>query len=412
MPNINIRLDKAIFNDIYYPHLFNYAKRYEVYYGGAGSGKSHFVFQKVAIKALNNKRKILVVRKVSRTNKDSTFQLALDTLSRLKILGICNVNKSNLTITLPNGSVFLFYGLDDVEKLKSIVDITDIICEECSEMTLDDITQLDLRLRAKDKNLQMYFMFNPVSKANWTYKRWFADNMVIDDDTQILKTTYKDNKFLPDAYVQSLEKLRINNNTYYRIYTLGEFASLDKLVFTNWKQEDFNHAEIVGKLLIGLDFGFVNDKTGLIASVLDEANKRIYIFDSWGSTGKTNDEIAKIINTKGYSKSLIIADCAEQKSIEEIRRCGIQKIKASTKGKDSILHGIQKLQQYQIIVHSNCDEVITELENYSWVKDKQTGEYINKPIDDFNHYIDALRYSLQCVKDNKLKSINKSLLGI
>lgn len=412
MAKLNLKIDKGIFNDVYYPYLFEYKKRYEIYYGGAGSGKSHFVFQKVVIKALNNKRKVLVVRKVSRTNKDSTFQLALDTLARLKIIGLCNVNKSTLTITLPNGSVFLFYGLDDVEKLKSIVDITDIVCEECSEMTLDDISQLDLRLRAKADNLQMYFMFNPVSKVNWTYKRWFADGIQIDEDTQILKTTYLDNKFLPDAYIKSLERLKITNNAYYKIYTLGEFSSLDKLIFTNWKVQEFEHAEIQGKLLVGLDFGFVNDKTALIASILDEDAKKIYIFDCWGSTNKTNDEIANIIKAKGYCKSLIIADCAEQKSIEEIKRCGIQRIKASTKGKDSILHGIQKLEQYELIVHPKCDEVITELENYSWQKDKQTNEYINKPIDEFNHYIDALRYSLQCIKDNKLRTLDKSMLGL
>lgn len=339
--------------------------------------------------------------------------MLLDTLSKLKLLADCKVNKTNFTVTLPNNSVFLFYGMDDAEKIKSIAGITDIICEECTELTVDDVTQLDLRLRANSANLQMFFMFNPVSKANWVYKRWFAEDAYIDEKTtRIIRTTYKDNRFLPQEYVESLESMMQTNPTYYNIYALGEFCSLDKLVFRNWNIKEFNHSAIVGKLLIGLDFGFVNDTSALVASILDEDNKTIYIFEEWGDTNKTNDEIAAIISSLGFAKSTIIADCAEQKSIEEIKRCGIQKIKACMKGKDSIIHGIQKLQQYKIVVHPKCKKIITEFENYSWQKDKQSNEYINKPVDKFNHYIDALRYSLQCVQDNKLRTINKALLGL
>ena len=114
----------------------------------------------------------------------------------------------------------------------------------------------------------------------------------------------------------------------------------------------------------------------------------------------------------GFSKSTIIADSAEPKSIEEIKRLGISRIRPSLKGKDSIIHGIQKLQQYQIIVDPNCEGVITELENYSWKKDKQTGEYTNEPLDEFNHFLDALRYSLQCVGMGRLRTLDKSSLGI
>jgi phage terminase large subunit len=224
----------------------------------------------------------------------------------------------------------------------------------------------------------------------------------------ILKTTYKDNRFLPDSYIQALEAKINTNPNYYKIYALGEFITLDKLVFYNWKVEEFNHADINGALLVGLDFGFVNDISALVASVLDEDNKKIYIFKEWGETGKTNKDLANIIKSLGFNKSLIIADAAEPKSIQEIKAEGIQKIRACTKGKDSILHGIQKLQQYEIIVHPSCIGIITEFENYTWKKDKASGEYINTPVDAFNHYIDALRYSLQCVKA-KLKSIDKNL---
>ena len=412
MSAINIKLSKKLFNETYYPYLLDYKHRYEVYYGGAGSGKSVFVAQKLIFKALNQKRKILVIRKVGTTLKDSVFQLINDTLKEWKIYNLCQVNLSTYTITLPNDSVFLFKGLDDREKIKSITDITDIWCEEATELAEDDYTQLDLRLRALKPDLQLICSFNPVSKANWVYKKWFAFSVQPNGDTFILKTTYKDNRFLPKAYINALEEKQQTNYSYYKIYALGEFCSLDKLVFSNWETADFDNREINGVLLVGLDFGFVNDTTALIASLLDEENKRLYIFKEWGATGKTNKEIADVITALGFSKSVIIADSAEPKSIEELRRDGISRIRESTKGKDSIIHGIQKLQNYKIIIHPACEKIITEFENYSWKKDKQSGEYINQPIDEFNHFIDALRYSLQCVKTNKIKTINKAALGI
>lgn len=409
--NITINVKRNAFNDIYYPHLTDYEKRYEVYYGGAGSGKSVFVAQKLLLKAIREKRKVLVIRKYATTLKDSVFQLITDMLRKWGIYKYCRVNLSTYTITLPNESIILFKGLDDQEKIKSITDITDIWCEEATELAEEDYTQLDLRLRALVPHLQLIVTFNPISKANWVFKRWFASEQV-PPNTMILRTTYKDNRFLPPSYIAALEEKINTNPTYYRIYALGEFASLDKLVFYNWKQEEFNHAEIQGTMLVGLDFGFVNDISALVASILDEANKCIYIFKEWGSTNKTNDELAAIITSLGFSKSVIIADAAEQKSIEEIKRKGITRIKACAKGPDSIVHGIQQLQQYSIVVHPSCSGIITELENYAWQKDKKSGEYINKPIDDFNHYIDALRYSLQCVKTNKLKTLNKTALSL
>ena len=205
-------------------------------------------------------------------------------------------------------------------------------------------------------------------------------------------TTYKDNKWLPDAYIKALEEKQKTNYVYYKIYALGEFATLDKLVFTNWHMEEFNNTALQGELLLGLDFGFVNDTSAFVASILDEQAKKIYVFQEWGAKGKTNQEIARVIKSLGFSKSVIIADSAEKKSIEEIKREGITRIRESTKGKDSVIHGVQMLQNYEIVVHPSCTELITEFENYSWKKDKNTGLYINEPIDAFNHYIDALSY--------------------
>lgn len=414
MPQIDLKLSKSIFNQYYYSDLFDYSKRYEIFYGGAGSGKSYFITQKLLIKALNERRKILVIRKVARTLKDSCFQLFLDTIEKFQLTSYVKINRSNYTIELPNKSLILFYGMDNSEKIKSITGITDIWLEETTEFTEDDITQLDLRLRdAKAANQQIYYSFNPVSKANICYKKWFADDATYDKErTTIFHSTYKDNKFLPDSYISSLEALKEQNPTYYKIYALGEFGSLDKVIFNNWEIGAMPENKSKLELLIGLDFGFTNDATALVIAYLDENSKTIYVETELYKKGLTNNEIALSIENLGISKSLIIADSAEPKSIEELRRAGIRRIKAASKGKDSILSGIQKLQQYKIVVNPNCENLIVELQNYSWQKDKATNEYINKPIDSFNHAIDALRYSLQCVEQGKLRTINKQALGL
>ena len=340
--------------------------------------------------------------------------MCIDILSAFKIISYCSINRTTLTITFPNGSVFLFCGLDDSEKIKSIAGITDIVCEEATELTLDDVSQLDLRLRANVDDLQIYYMFNPTSKASWVYKRWFAEDAEVDTETTfILHTSYKDNRFLPQEYIDALEEQKKTNPTYYRIYALGEFASLDKLVYQNVKIEDFDEKADDKKklpLLCALDFGYVNDLTAFLALLLDEENKKIYIFKEWGDVGKTNDEIAAVISTLGFSKSVIIADSAEQKSIEEIKRLGIPRIKPCKKGKGSVLQGIQRLQQYEIIVKSQCEKTIIEFQNYSWKKSKD-GEYINEPVDNFNHFMDCLRYATENVGKNRLRTIDKASIG-
>ena len=380
--------------------------------GGAGSGKSVFCAQKLLIKALGSRRKVLVVRKVDRTIKDSVFELITSLLKKWGLWNHCKVNYSTFTIELPNGSLFLFKGLMDSERIKSIADITDIWVEEATELEQEDYTQLDLRLRAMAPNLQYLISFNPISRAHWIYKKWFSEKAVYDkENTMILQTTYKHNRFLPQSYIKALEDKIHSDPVYYRIYALGEFASLDKLIYTNWETGIYDHTQIPGQLICGLDFGFSNDPTAFVAAILNEEEKLIYVFKEWGATNKTNDKIADAIIAMGFSKSIIIADSAEKKSIAELKEYGLQRIRESDKGKGSVLHGIQKLQQYKIIVHPECHALITELENYSWKK--VNGEYVNEPVDNgFDHYLDSLRYSLQCVKNNKVKTMNKMALGL
>ena len=412
---MKINIHTNIFNPVYLPYLEDYSTRFLVFYGGAGSGKSHFIAQRLVYKALKDTRKILVLRKVNRTTKASTFQLLLDTLNQFGIINYCVINRTDFSITLPNGSQFLCMGLDDPEKIKSITGLTDAWLEEATEFSLDDFSQVNLRVRdPKAENQEIILSLNPVSKANWCYLHFFAENPELDEfrkTVRIVHTTYKDNPHLPEAYVQALLMMKATNEVYYKIYALGEFGSLDKLIYNNWQKMDFDPDTIKGQLLCGLDFGYTNDPTAFTASILVENERRIYIFKEWGGTGYLNDAIADQIKEMGFAKSIICADSAEQKSIDEIKRLGISRIKPCVKGKGSVLQGIQKLQQYELIVHPSCENVIEELENYAWKKDKQTNEYINEPAEGFDHYMDSLRYSLQCLDvRTQLTTMKKDLL--
>lgn len=384
-------LDSKYFNDWIFKIIDDYSYKVEVAYGGGGSGKSYGMVQKIILKALNSKRKVLVLRKIQRTLKNSIWSLFKDELEELGLLGISNINKSEFEIILPNGSVFLFSGLDDPEKIKSINGITDITIEEATELTLDDYTQLLLRLRPTCDNPQIFLMFNPISKKNWVYDYFFVNPP---ENARIIHTTYKDNKFLTNDYKEELERLKERNPAYYKIYTLGEFATLDKLVFPIYTKKIISKEEVEGLPRIqGLDFGFVNDPNAIIWGYYDEPKRKIYITGEYVKKGLLNDEIAEIMLSLGLAKEKTYGDSAEPKSIAELRRAGIN-IDPAVKGQDSVIHGIQWIQQCELIVDERCFKTIEELENYTWQKDKKTGEYINRPVDTYNHTIDALRYAL------------------
>ena len=415
MPKINLNFKKGIFNDVYFPLLLDYSKRYEVYYGGAGSGKSVFIAQKLLIKAINKKRRILIIRKVGTTLKDSVFPLVIDMLKKWKIYEYCKINLSTYTITLPNESVLLFRGLDDSEKIKSITDITDIWCEEATELNLDEFTQLDLRLRALVDDSQIWCSFNPVSKENWVFKKWFDKDAIYDkENTMILKTTYKDNKFLPDSYINALEEKIHSNPQYYKVYALGEFATLEGLVLTNWRKEEFDAMELAALGLehrAGMDLGWI-DKSAIIDTLYDRDNKTIYVFNEFYKSGCQLSELASAIGDMNLKKTKIYVDSSEPRSIQYFKNEGIN-AEGCSKGKDSVKAGLMFLQDHLIIVHPKCVNFITELENFSYIKSKQTGEWTEDTTHEWSHAIDACRYAYSDIYTNKkMKTLNKAVLGL
>lgn len=406
---LNISPSK-VFNRHIYDHLFDYDTFTEVHYGGASSGKSHGVFQKIVIKALKDwkkPRKILVLRKVGATVRDSVFADVQATLSYFGILNMCKVNMSAFRIELPNGAEFIFKGMDNPEKIKSIKGISDVVMEEASEFTLDDYTQLTLRLRDKaHKQKQIYLMFNPVSKANWVYNAFFVKKP---KNTVVYQTTYKDNRFLDALTRENIEELANRNEAYYKIYALGEFATLDKLVFPKYTKALLNKDDLRQiTSYFGLDYGFINDPSAFMHVKIDDDHKRLYIVEEYVKKGLTNDKIAESITALGYAKEQIRADSAEKKSNQELRNLGISRVIDVKKGAGSVMQGIQYLLQYEWIVDERCVKTIEELENYTWKKDKATNEYINEPVDSYNHCLDAIRYAIQ---DKITKSKIKTFKG-
>ena len=406
---LNISPSK-VFNRHIYDHLFDYDTFTEVHYGGASSGKSHGVFQKIVIKALKDwkkPRKILVLRKVGATVRDSVFADVQATLSYFGILNMCKINMSAFRIELPNGAEFIFKGMDNPEKIKSIKGISDVVMEEASEFTLDDYTQLTLRLRDKaHKQKQIYLMFNPVSKANWVYNAFFVKKP---KNTVVYQTTYKDNRFLDAVTRENIEELANRNEAYYKIYALGEFATLDKLVFPKYTKALLNKDDLRQiTSYFGLDYGFINDPSAFMHVKIDDDRKRLYVVEEYVKKGLTNDKIAESITALGYAKEPIRADSAEKKSNQELRNLGISRVIDVKKGAGSVMQGIQYLLQYEWIVDERCVKTIEELENYTWKKDKATNEYINEPVDSYNHCLDAIRYAIQ---DKITKSKIKTFKG-
>ena len=399
-----------------YATFWNFKGRYRVCKGGRGSKKSTttamwIIYNMMKMPLANT----LVVRQTFNTHLDSTWVQLKWATQQLGVAHLWTFSKSPLKATYnPTGQVILFRGLDDPMSITSITVPLGYLCwcwfEEAYQVKSEDaFNKVDMSIRGELPDgyfKQITLTFNPWSDKHWLKKRFFDEPN--DDDKLAITTNYLCNEWLGDDDIKLFNHIEAKFPKRYRVEGLGEWGIIDGLIFDNWKVKEFDHTKIKGELLVGLDFGYVNDPTALVCSILDEQNKKLYIFDEHCQKGMLNDAIAQMITNKGYSKSAIIAD-SEQKSIDEIKRKGVYRIKPATKGGGSIVQGIQQLLQYDIIVHPSCEETIKELENYAWDVDKE-GTGINKPIDAYNHCIDALRYSLQCV-GQKLKTAPKSEWG-
>ena len=376
--------------------LFADQSRYQVAWGGAGSGKSHIVARKILYRLLKEQdvlHNFLVIRKVDRTIKRSVFTLIRNIITRWRLTSEFHINLTDKTITYkPTGSQIMFSGLDDVEKLKSIEGVTSIWCEEATELTQQDFEQLDLRLRGEHGCLkQIILTLNPISEQHWIKKIFFDDPM---SGVFTLHTTYLDNAFIDAEYKMVMENKKKTNPRYYNIYALGNWGTADGLIFPSVEHRLIRPEEISGlECVQGLDFGYTNDPSAFNQTYVDVKAKRLYVYDGFYEKGMSNAKISDAIKKMGAHRHKTVADSSEPKSIDYIQTKGVR-IEGAAKGKDSVGAGIDFLCEFEIIVNAHLVEFMTEFNNYSWAIGKD-GKPTNKPVDDFNHFIDSLRYALE-----------------
>ena len=394
-----------------YKEYWNCKKRYRVCKGSRASKKSKttalwYIYNIMKYKNAN----VLVVRKTYRTLKDSCYTELKWAIHRLGVDAFFSCTQSPLEITyLPTGQKIYFRGLDDPLKVTSSTVDVGSLCwlwiEEAYEINSEaDFDMLNESIRGEvEGNLfkQITLTFNPWNDRHWLKKRFF-DNP--DADTLAMTTNYTCNEWLDEADLQVFETMKEKNPRRYQVAGLGNWGIVDGLVYENWKEQEFNVEDVrtsATTSVFGLDFGYTNDPSALFCGILDVKAKKLWVFDEMYEKALSNKDIYNNIVNMGFVKEQIIADCAEPKSIDELKYYGIRRIQGAKKGKDSINNGIQWIQELEIIVHPRCVNFLTEISNYQWDSDK-FGNKVNKPIDCFNHLMDAMRYALEkYITENK-----------
>lgn len=386
-----------------YKTFWTWQGRYRVVKGSRASKKSKttalwYIYNLMKHPAAN----LVVVRKVFRTLQNSCFSDLCWAIERLGVGAFWRATKSPLEITYkPTGQKILFVGLDDPLKITSLSVPRGVLCwawiEEAYEITSEDaFNRLDESIRGRLPDglfSQVTLTFNPWSGRHWLKKRFFDEPS---PNILAMTTDYRCNEFLSPSDLALFEEMKKNPKRY-RVAGLGDWGVVEGLIYDNWDEQAFDMDALRKQdditAAFGLDFGFTTDPAALWCGLVDKGRKLIYIFDELYEKGLTNQELYRAIEARGYAKEKITADSAEPKSIEELRRAGIARIKKSRKGADSIRHGIQQIQNFRLIVHPRCVNTLRELSLYAWAKDR-FDQYTGKPEDDNNHLMDAMRYAL------------------
>lgn len=394
-----------------YDLFWNDKHFYRVVKGSRGSKKSKTIAINMIYRIMKYpESNLLVIRRVFNTLRNSCRADLIWAINRLKVNHLWRVPKGEHTLTyLPTGQQILFAGLDDPLKLTSITVaqgyLNFVWIEEAFQIEKQEMFEtLEESIRGiLPSHLfhQITLSFNPWSEDHWLRKRFYNDTYdreYTDDLIYAITTDYTMNEFLDEVTLKRFEEMKIKRPNRFRVAGLGEWGIAEGLVYNNWEVLEFDPVKLLRsdfslEAAFGLDFGFTNDPSAFIAVIVDLRNKRLFIFDEFYKKRLLNNEIAEEIKTRGYSKDEITADCAEAKSIEEIRRHGISRIKQSSKGKGSVNQGIQYIQQFDIYVHPKCTNTIMEFKNYVW--EEKNGITLNKAADNYNHLMDALRYALE-----------------
>lgn len=413
MPHITLNLKESAFVPKFFPLLLDYSHRWEVYMGSAGSAKSFFISQKCIVRCCRERIKILVCRRYATTIRNTCFSLFKDILTSWKLYPQhVKIRETDFHIQFPNGSEIIFTGLDEETKLLSLNGIGAIFVEEAYEVPKDIVEQLNLRMRADTPNQQLYLAFNPINKNHWLY-----DFCEVNPPSSFIYThsTYKDNPFLNEANRRELDEMETRNPAKYRVYGRGEWGiNPEGLVIKNWRSEVFNVSALATSGLehrVGMDLGWTDPST-VINTLYDRANNIIYVYEEFYQKGCQLSELSTAIKAMDIGKTKLYVDAAEPRSVQFLRNEGINAV-ACLKGKDSVRAGYQFLQDNLIIVHPSCQNLITELENFSYIKSKQTGEWTDDTTHEWSHAIDGLRYAYSDVYTNtKLQSLSKKSFSL
>ena len=384
-----------------YHEQYDVRTRYNVIYGSRRSGKSVGVSQLLVRRAIEyGPRKIVAMRKVARTLRLSVWPRLKKAVDESIGLRNCGWNKTEMTITLPNGSEFICVGADDPEKLKSLEDVTDIWMEETTEFDEGDMNTVDAGMSATvDFLCQIWLTFNPVPRVpgaqHWIEKRFLSVEHklgvpVVNDNTLVLRTWYKQNAFCPQEVIDVLEGYKTTNPSLYRMWALGEFTTLEGAILSDIDviKRVPEWAEFVG---YGLDFGYANDPAALVAIWV--RNDDLYLREEMYSPGMTNQAIASYMRELGVDRSAIIrGDAAEPKSIAEICEEGFTAI-SGWKGPDYKRAAARWLQSKHLHVVEGSTNLLRELSTWSWSTDKH-GNILPKPADGDDHTVDATIYGI------------------
>jgi len=371
-----------------YNFLLNSTKRKNHEYGSAGSGKSWSIAQYLIVEKMFGEHdiRIIVTRKTGPALSKSAWLLVQDLLKKYELP--YDINKTERAIFIGTNEMY-FVALDDPQKLKSFEKINYVWAEEATELFKEDFIQLGLRCRGDNPNgaNALYFSYNPDLKPWNEYLRDITTNPP--NDTAVLHTTYKDNCFLTDEYIKEIESLKTQDETYWKVYGLGEWAMAKNIVYTNWDVIPTNEWPTDSKNVgYGLDFGY-NEPTALIK--IDIRDGEIFEEELLYERKMTNTELIEAMNTLITDRRrVIVADCAQPERIEEIRMAGFN-IFPCSKGKSSIKIGIDRVKRFKVHIRSTSINLIEEKVNYKW-KEDYNGNPLDSVVDYKNHLIDAERY--------------------
>jgi phage terminase large subunit len=346
--------------------------------GGTSSGKTYAILQVLFSKAIAETCTITVVGQDIPNLKVGALRDALDIINADEAIKqqLVFYNRSERVLTFRNGSIIEFNSYDNEQDAKS-GKRDYLFVNEANGIPYNIFEQLSLRTRQK-----VFIDYNPDTSF------WVHDKVIPLENTELIISDHRHNPFLTDKTRAKIEALKDKDEDLWKVYARGRTGRVEGLVLKKWyvTTESFVDKELIG---YGIDFGFTNDPTAMIEVRMQDGE--LWIKEVIYDTGLTNQDISNRMEIADISRgTLIVADSAEPKSIEELRRLRWT-VDGVKKGKDSIMFGINLLKGYTINVDAGSKNLIKELEQYRWKVDKN-GDSLNVPIDNYNHAIDALRY--------------------